>query len=184
MYRVAVIVGSLRLESINLRLARALAKLAEPQLLLEVVDLHAVPMYNEDLWQDPPAGVLQMKRDVEAADAVLFVTPEYNRGVPAVTKNALDWGTRPVEHNAWRGKPAAAIGASPGAIGTAVAQAQMRSLLVTCGLQVMGQPELYLSYKPGMIADDFSTTDPKTQSFLAAFLAKFEMWIARSTAGV
>ncbi len=179
MRQVAVVVGSLRRESINLRLARALAKLGEPQLQMKVVDLHDLPLYNEDLWEDPPAAVLRMKQEIDAAEAVLFVTPEYNRGIPAVTKNAIDWGTRPRDRTCWAGKPAAAIGTSPGPIGTAVCQSQVRDLLLVCGMAVMGQPEVYLAMKPGLIADDFSVTDAKTQEFLAGFLAKFEMWLSR-----
>lgn len=179
MRQIAVVVGSLRRESINLRLARALAKLGEPQLVLEVVDLHDLPLYNEDLWDDPPPAVARLKQAVEAAEGVLFVTPEYNRGIPAVTKNAIDWGTRPRDRNCWTDKPAAAIGTSPGPIGTAVAQAQVRDLLTVCGMRVMGQPEVYLAHKPGLIADDFSITDTKTQEFLAGFLARFEMWLSR-----
>jgi chromate reductase, NAD(P)H dehydrogenase (quinone) len=178
MKNVAVIVGSLRRESINLRLAKALAALAAGQLDCRIVDLADVPLYNDDLWADPPPGVLRLKQQVEAADAVLFVTPEYNRSLPAVTKNAIDWGTRPAGKNSWAGKPAAIVGTSPGAIGTAVAQAHLRGVLVGCGLALMGQPEVSLQTKPGLIADDFSVTDEKTRAYLAGFIAKFAAHIA------
>ncbi len=180
MHQVAVVVGSLRRESINLRLARALAKIGEPQLVLKVVDLHDVPLYNEDLWASPPAAVVRMKQEIEVADAVLFVTPEYNRGMPAVTKNAIDWGSRPRDRSCWVGKPAAAIGTSPGPIGTAVCQSQVRDVCTVCGMAVMGQPEVYLSMAPGLIADDFTITNDKTREFLAGFLAKFEMFVSRA----
>jgi chromate reductase len=173
MRKVAVVVGSLRRESINLRFARALSGLAEGRMALDIIDLSDVPMYNEDLWQQPPAGVLRLKRELDAADAVLFVTPEYNRSIPAVTKNVVDWGSRPRGQNSWAGKPAAIVGTSPGAIATAVAQAQLRSILVACGVNLLGQPEVYFQSKPGLIADDFSIADDKTRAFLAGFIAKF-----------
>lgn len=173
MHQVAVIVGSLRRESINLRFAKALAALAEPTLQFQLVDLADVPLYNEDLWQQPPESVLRVKREVAAADAVLFVTPEYNRSIPAVVKNVVDWGSRPYGQNSWAGKPGAIVGTSPGAIGTAVAQAQLRSILVGCGVNLLGQPEVYFQTKPGAIADDHSIGDDKTRQFLAGFIAKF-----------
>ena len=116
MHTVAVIVGSLRRESINLRFAKALAKLAEPTLAFRLVELGDVPLYNEDLWAHPPEGVTRLKRELEAADAVLFVTPEYNRGVPALVKNVIDWGSRPYGKNSWASKPGAIVGTSPGLI--------------------------------------------------------------------
>ena len=170
---VAVIVGSLRRESINLRFAKALAKLAESSLAFKLVELGDVPLYNEDLWANPPEGVTRMKREVEAADAVLFVTPEYNRGIPAVVKNVIDWGSRPYGKNSWANKAGAIVGTSPGAIGTAVAQSQLRAILVGCGVRLLGQPEVYFQTKPGLIGDDFTVTDARTGEFLAGFIAKF-----------
>ena len=173
MKKVAVIVGSLRRASVNLQFAQALAKLAEGQLGFEFVDLAAVPLYNEDLWSDPPAAVLALKQSVAAADGVLFVTPEYNRSMPAVTKNAIDWGTRPYGHNVWTGKRGALVGASPGAIGTAVAQSHLRSVLLGCGVALLAQPEVYFTARPGLIADDHTVTDEKTRAFLAGFITRF-----------
>ncbi|HWI10833.1 MAG TPA: NADPH-dependent FMN reductase [Burkholderiaceae bacterium] len=182
MRKVAVVVGSLRRESINLRFAKALSRLADGLMAFDITDLSDVPMYNEDLWHQPPAGVLRLKRELDAADAVLFVTPEYNRSIPAVTKNVVDWGSRPYGQNSWAGKPGAIVGTSPGAIGTAVAQAQLRSILVGCGVNLLGQPEVYFQTKPGLIADDFSTADDKTRAFLAGFVAKFADHIERLAA--
>ena len=179
---VAVIVGSLRRESINLRFAKALVKLAEPALAMELVDIADLPLYNEDLWQAPPEAVLRLKRTIEAADAVLFVTPEYNRGMPAVTKNVVDWASRPMGKSSWIGKPVAVVGTSPGGVGTAVSQSQLRHVLAICGVALMGLPEIYLQTKPGMIADDFSIPDPKTHDFLAGFVAKLAKHIARTAA--
>lgn len=173
MHTVAVIVGSLRRESINLRFAKALAQLAGPTLVFELVELADVPLYNEDLWANPPEGVTRLKREVDAADAVLFVTPEYNRGIPAVVKNVIDWGSRPYGKNSWANKAGAIVGTSPGSIGTAVAQSQLRAILVGCGVRLLGQPEVYFQTKPGLIGDDFTVTDAKTREFLAGFIAKF-----------
>ncbi len=172
MHTVAVIVGSLRRESINLRFAKSLAKLAEPSLTFKIVDLSDVPLYNEDLWATSPEGVMRLKREIEAADAVLFVTPEYNRSIPAVVKNVIDWGSRPFGKSSWPNQRVAVVGTSPGAIGTAVAQSQLRGILVGCGVRLMGQPEVYFQTRPGLIADDFSVTDEKTRGFLAGFVEK------------
>ena len=114
-----------------------------------------------------------MKDRVAAADAVLFVTPEYNRGAPAVLKNALDWGTRPWGANVWDGKLATVTGASPGAIGTAVAQHQLRTMLTAVGALVMGQPEVYLAFKTDLIDEEGNVTDESTRAFLQAYLDKF-----------
>ncbi|MET0209923.1 MAG: NADPH-dependent FMN reductase [Burkholderiaceae bacterium] len=182
MRNVAVVVGSLRRESINLQLAKALVKLAEPTLAMKLVDLADVPLYNEDLWQDPPAGVTRLKSEVAAADAVLFVTPEYNRGLPAVTKNVVDWGSRPYGKSIWPSKPGAIVGASPGAIGTAVAQSQLRGILVGCGVKLLGLPEIYFQMKPGVIGEDSTVTDERTRNFLAGFIEKFAAHIEQSAA--
>ena len=182
MHQVAVIVGSLRRESINLRFAKALAKLAEATLEFKLLELADVPLYNDDLWQAPPEAVLRLKREVGAADAVLFVTPEYNRSIPAVVKNVVDWGSRPYGKNSWAGKPGAIVGTSMGAIGTAVAQSHLRSVLVGCDVALMGAPEVYFQTKPGLIADDFTVTDEKSRAFLSSFIAKFASHIEHNAA--
>ncbi len=181
MHSVAVIVGSLRRESINRKFAEALARLAAGGLDFRFVEIGDLPLYNEDLWQDPPAGVLRMKRDVEAADAVLFVTPEYNRFFTPAIKNAIDWGTRPWGKNSWDAKPAATIGTSPGAIGTASAQAMLKGQLVACGMVVMGQPEMYFSWKADAFDADGNVTDEKTRGFFETWLARFAAWIAHTS---
>jgi chromate reductase len=184
MHKIAVIVGSLRRESINRRFAHALAALAGPAgLEFELVDLAEVPLYDEDLWQSPPASVLALKRAIEGAAAVLFVTPEYNRSIPAVVKNVVDWGTRPYGQNSWADKAGAIVGTSPGAVGTAVAQAHLRSVLVGCGVALLGQPEVYFVSKPGLISDTFEVTDAKSREFLAGFLAKFAQHVERIVNG-
>jgi chromate reductase len=179
MHKVAVLVGSLRRESINLKFAKALAKLARPKLDFTFVEIGDLPLYNEDLWQAPPASVLRLKADIAAADAVLFVTPEYNRSVPGVLKNAIDWGTRPWGQNSWAGKPASIIGTSPGNIGSALAQAHLGNILSHIGMLVLGQPEVFFVTKPGLIDEDGTVTDDTTRAFLEGYLAKFAAWIGR-----
>jgi chromate reductase len=177
MYTIAVLVGSLRRESINLKLAKALAKLGRAKFSFKFVELGDLPIYNEDLWQDPPAAVLRMKKDIEQSDAVLFVTPEYNRSIPPVIKNAIDWGTRPWGQNSWVGKPGSIVGTSPGNVGTAVAQTHLRSVAVILDLILMGQPEVYFVNKPGLIDENHDITDDTTREFLEGYLARFEVWI-------
>lgn len=180
MRKIAVIVGSLRQGSLNMRFAKALARLAEPRLDFNFVHLADVPMYNDDLWQSPPESVLRLKEEITSADAVLFVTPEYNRSIPALVKNTVDWVSRPMGKNCWALKPGAIVGTSPGAIGTAVAQAHLRSVLVGVGVNLMGQPEVYLVNKPGLISDAFEVTDEKTNAFLSGFIGKFAEHIERT----
>ncbi|CAN5277286.1 NADPH-dependent FMN reductase [soil metagenome] len=177
--RVAVIVGSLRRESINLKLAKALQKLEAPGCEFFFVEIGDLPHYNNDLWENPPAAVLRLKRDIESADAVMFVTPEYNRGIPGLVKDVIDWASRPFGKNSWLGKPAAIIGASSGRIGTAVAQSQLRSTLLVLDLAVMGQPETYVTVAPGLIAADFTVTDEAIRKILQKFLNSFADWIGK-----
>ena len=183
MYKIAVLVGSLRRDSVNRKFAKALAKLGQSKFTFNLVELGDLPIYNEDLWQDPPAAVLRLKRDIEQADAVLFVTPEYNRSIPAVIKNAIDWGTRPWGKNSWAGKPASVVGATPGTIGTAVAQAHLRTIAPMIEVVLMGQPEVYFVAKPGLIDENNDITDDTTREFLEGYLARFEAWIAQVSVG-
>lgn len=176
MHKVAVFVGSLRRDSHNRQLARALEKLGAERFHFVYPDLD-LPLYNDDQWSDPPAGVLQMKEEVVSADAVLFVTPEYNRSIPAVLKNAIDWASRPYGKNSWAGKAAAIVGTTPGAIGTAAAQAHLRSIIVTQDVYLMGQPEVYFTYRPGIFAEDSSVTDETARAFLQTFVDRFDKWI-------
>jgi chromate reductase len=180
MVKVAVIVGSLRHESINHRLALALKKLGRKQgLALSLVELGDLPHYNQDLWDDPPAAVTRLKRDVEAADAVIFVTPEYNRAPPGLVKDTIDWASRPYGKNSWAGKPAAVIGATPGKVGTAVAQSQLRSTLLVLDLAVMGQPEGYIQLAADSIDANHTVTDQAMLTFLEKWLAAFADWIGK-----
>lgn len=179
MFKVAVLVGSIRPNSTNLQFARALEKLAVGRLQFDFIDLSALPFYDDALWNDPPAAVLDLKDRIVAADAVLFVTPEYNRSIPGVLKNAIDWPSRPYGESVWEGKPAAIVGATGGAIGTAAAQAHLRSILVVLGLALMGRPEVYQTLKPGMIDDNFLNTDERTRVFLTKWVDAFVTWIGK-----
>ena len=176
MKNIVVIVGSLRRQSINHQYAKALEKLAAGQFHCHFVNTD-LPLYNDDLWASPPAEVTALKDAIKAADGVLIVSPEYNRSIPAVTKNAVDWASRPYGQNAWAGKPVAITGASNGSQGTAVMQSQLRSTLVILGTAVMGDPEVYLTFKPDLLDGDYNVTNEGTAKFLKGFLDKFDAWI-------
>lgn len=180
-HTVAVLVGSLRRASINRTLAKALGRLGQGRLDFRFVEIGDLPLYNDDLWQDgkAPAPVERFKSQVESADAVLLVTPEYNRAVPGVLANALDWGSRPYGMSVWAGKPATCCGASPGAIGTAAAQVHLKAQMATLGMVTMGQPELYLSYKADQFLDDGEVSDEGTRAFLHRFVEAFAAHLDR-----
>ena len=177
MYKVAVVVGSLRKESFNRKLALALDKLKHDNLQLLITKIDDVPLYNQDLDTDLPSAVVRLKNDIKTADAVLFVTPEYNRSIPGVLKNIIDWGTRPFGQNCWTGKPTGIIGTSPGVIGTAVAQSHLRSILTAISVPLLGSPEVYLVHKEELIDKDFNITNPDTAKFLNGYLERFNDWI-------
>jgi chromate reductase len=180
MKSVAVLVGSLRRESFNRRFAQALGRLAADRLDFRFVEIGDLPLYNEDLWSaEPPAPVMRMKGEVEACDAVLFVTPEYNRYFSPAIKNAIDWGTRPWGRNSWEAKPAAVTGASPGTLGSAAAQSTLKGLLVVCDMVVMGQPEVYFAYKPELFDAEGEFADDKTRALLNGWADRFAGWIDR-----
>lgn len=179
MKNVVVLLGSLSGNSINKTLVKAIEKLADGRLRFDYLDIAALPFYNNDLWDNPPAAVTELKRRVEAADAVLIVTPEFNRSFPGIIKNALDWGSRPYGQSSWTGKPLALAGASVGAIGTAAVQSQLRSVLPVLGFVVMGQPEVYFQFQPGLIDEHHEITDDQTRAFLAGFVDSFISWIDR-----
>ncbi|RYY79075.1 MAG: NAD(P)H-dependent oxidoreductase [Moraxellaceae bacterium] len=180
MANISIIVGSLRRDSINLKVARALIKLAAQEKLphhLNLVDIGGLPLYNEDLWDGIPSTVTDFKNSIKTSDAVLFVTPEYNRSVPSPLKNALDWGSRPNKDNSWGTKPVAMLGASPGQLGTAVAQSHLRVILMTLNTRLMAQPEIYLKFEDGMIDNNNEIASERTRQYLLKFLNTFNEWI-------
>lgn len=176
-YKIAVFVGSLRKESINRQLAHALEKLAGDRASFEYIKIDDIPLYNQDHDKQFPAQGTRMKGQVRAADAVLFVTPEYNRSIPGVLKNAIDTASRPYGDNAFAGKPAAVIGSSIGAIGSALAQQHLRNVLVFVNLAVMAQPEAFVHYKEGLIEADGTISNEGTRKFLQDYMGAFLDWI-------
>jgi chromate reductase len=179
---VAVIVGSLRKASYNRKMAHALAALAPAALKLSIVEINALALYNEDADAQPPEPWVAFRQRVAASDAVLFVTPEYNRSVPGVLKNAIDVGSRPYGKSAWDGKPGAIISVSPGAIGAFGANHHLRQSLVFLNVPTMQQPEAYIGGAAQLFAADGSIANPGTREFLQKFLQAFERWIAKNKA--
>ncbi|ALG08763.1 NADPH-dependent FMN reductase [Kibdelosporangium phytohabitans] len=179
-HRVGYVVGSLSERSINRRLAKALARLAPHGLELVEIPINELPLYNHDYDGDYPEAGTQLKEAIESSDAILFVTPEYNRSIPGALKNAIDWATRPWGTNSLDGKPAAVIGASIGAISTAVAQQHLKSILAFTNSPVLGQPEAYIQFSDGLITEDGEVTNETTAEFLTLFLTAFAGHIKRN----
>lgn len=177
MFNVAVVVGSLRKDSINRAFAEALAKLGRPELNLRIVEIGDLPLYSQDHEADMPGPARRLKAEIDAADAVLLVTPEHNRSFSTALKNAIDWASRPYGQSSWAGKPVAIAGASLGPIGTAVAQQHLRTVLGHLDAAILGQPEVFFTAKPGAIDADGTFTDESTRQFLRGFLDRFRGWI-------
>lgn len=176
---VAVFVGSLRREAFSGKMARVLVGLAPESLRLTIVEIGQLPLYNQDYDDDgnPPAAYTAFRQRIRAADAVLFVTPEHNRSVPAALKNALDVGSRPYGHNAWDGKPAAVVSVSPGAIGGFGANHHLRQSLVFVNVPAMPQPEAYVGHAAGLFDAAGHLTNDGTREFLRTFMAAFAAWV-------
>lgn len=181
MKNIAVIVGSLRKDSWNKRLALAMEVLAKDIWKVTYADIGALPHYNEDLWPNPPAAVGAFKQLVESSDGVLIVSPEYNRAMPGVLKNALDWASRPSGKSSLKHKPVAFLGASPGPAGTLVAQSNLRAVIGPSGGIPMQQPEMYVTAKDGMFDANHVITDEKTRAGVQKHIDAFDAWIARLT---
>ena len=176
-YRIAVVVGSLRRDSFNRQLAGALAKLAPQGLEFTQVRIDDQPLYNQDDDPAQPEPVRRLKSEISAAQGVLFVTPEYNRSIPGVLKNAIDNASRPYGQSAWAGKPAAVIGMSVGAIGTAIAQQHLRNVLAYLDMPTLGQPEMFLQNKPGFFDASGAVANNDTKQFLQKFLERFAAFV-------
>ncbi len=176
---VAVLLGSLRRDSYNRRLMLAVERLAPPPLLFQQVRIDDLPLYSQDFDDDYPPNARRLKNDIQSAQALLFVTPEYNRSVPGALKNAVDIGSRPKGTNSFAGKPAAVIGASTGAIGTAIAQHHLRSSLHFLDVPTLGQPEVYLQFRDEIIAPDGTVTNASTRTFLQRFVDAYAAWVER-----
>ncbi|KQY57552.1 MULTISPECIES: NADPH-dependent FMN reductase [unclassified Nocardioides] len=178
-HTVGHLIGSLSKDSINRRLATALIKLAPDNLTFEEVVIKDLPLYNRDLDVDYPPAARALKDHLSRVDAMLFVTPEYNRDIPGSLKNAIDWASRPYGKNSFSRKPSAVIGASVGAIGTAVAQQNLRSVLSFCDSPQMNSPEAYIQFTDGLVDDDGNVTNPATEEFLRGFMANFGEFVTR-----
>ena len=174
--RIGVLVGSLRADSHNRKLALALARMA-PQHTFEHIAIDRVPLYNQDHDSAPSEAVTTLKRNIEAADALLFVTPEYNRSVPGVLKNAIDAASRPYGKNSFAGKPAGAIGVSLGALGTSMAQQHLRNVLATLDVPTLGQPEAFIQYTPELFGADGTVAKESTAKFLDRWLQRYLAWV-------
>lgn len=180
-HKLAVVVGSNRRESINRQLAQALTRLGADAFEATFVKIDDLPMYNQDNEQPVPANVARFKGEIEAADAVLFVTPEHNRSIPAVLKNAIDWGSRPWGQSSWPGKPAAIIGAAAGGISTAVAQGHLRSILSSISAMHLFGGETYIQFKPELIDAESNVTDDSVRTFLKTFIDNFAAFAGKFT---
>ena len=178
-FTVGYFVGSLSSTSINRLLATALTKLAPKELTFSELVFKDLPLYSQDHDKKFPPVAQAFKDAIVAADAVLFVTPEYNRSIPGALKNAIDWASRPYGTNAFTRKPSAVIGASPGKIGTAVAQQHLRSILSFCNSPQMNAPEAYIQFTPGLIGQDGTVSEPTTEEFLQNFMKEFHLFISR-----
>ena len=178
-FSVGYFVGSLAKASLNRKLATALTRLAPPSLELREISIRDLPLYSYDYDKEfPPAGKA-LKDALSQVDAVLFVTPEYNRSIPGALKNAIDWASRPWGTNSFARKPSAIIGTSPGKIGTAVAQAHLRSILAFCNSPLMNAIEAYIEFTPGLITDDGEVTVDSTREFLANYMNEYHAYITR-----
>ena len=178
-YSVGYFVGSLSVHSINRTLSKALIRLAPDDMEFTEIVIKDLPLYNRDLDADYPPVAREFKQQLNAVDALLFVTPEYNRSVPGALKNALDWASRPWGANALTGKPSGVIGASSGAIGTALAQQSLRGTLAFSNAPQMTAPEAYIHMTPGLIAEDGRVTNEGTEEFLRMYMSEFHDFVLR-----
>jgi chromate reductase, NAD(P)H dehydrogenase (quinone) len=177
--QIAVIVGSNRRDSLNRKLAEALAKLAAGKFEPKFVRIDDLPMYNQDHEGNLATQVVRFKDELAKADGVLIVTPEHNRSIPTVLKNAVDWGTRPWGKNNWAGKPIAIAGTSPGALGAALAQSHLRQVLSGSLSAFLFGGEIYITYKEGLIDDQGNVADEGTKKFLQGFVDGFVAFVTR-----
>ena len=180
-YSIAVLVGSLRKESLNAKLAAALARLAPPELSFQRVQIGDLPLYNQDDDASPAPSVVRLKGQVAAAQGVLFVTPEYNRSIPGVLKNAIDHGSRPYGRSVWAGKPAGVAGISPGAPGTSMAQQHLRNMLAYLDMPTLSQPEVFLQYKEGLF-DAAGDIGEASRGFLQGWMDRYVAFLRRNAA--
>jgi chromate reductase len=175
--KIAVFVGSLRKESFNRKMAKALTALAPESLKLEIIEIGGLPIYNEDLEDNPPAAWAEFRERLTKFDGVLFVTPEYNRSVPGVLKNAIDVGSRPYGKSVWDGKPGAVMSVSPGAIGGFGANHHLRQSLVFLNVPTMQQPEAYIGNAANLFDEGGNLANDSIREFAAKYIHAFAAWV-------
>jgi chromate reductase len=180
-YQIAVVVGSLRKDSLNRKLANAVVKLAPPEFSFTFVDIGNLPLYNQDDDTNQTESVMRLKAEILASQGILFVTPEYNRSIPGVLKNAIDHASRPYGQSAWTGKPAGVLGISAGPIGTALAQQHLRNILAHMDVPTLGQPEAFIQAKEGLF-DETGNIGPASRKFLQSWMDRYIEWVKRHTA--
>lgn len=178
-YTIGVICGSIAASSINRRLARALIKLAPDALQCSFIEIDQLDLYDRDRDDAYPPEAIELKRAIGEADGILIVTPEYNRSIPGALKNAIDWASRPYGDNALNRKPVGIIGTSPGAIGTAVGQQHLKTIMSFCNAPMMNEIEAYVQYKDGLVDDDDNVTVDSTKEFLTTYMASFDDFVRR-----
>jgi chromate reductase len=180
-YNIAVVVGSIRKESFNRKLATAIAKLAPPEFSFKQVQIGDLPLYNQDDDASPADSVKRLKCEITDSQGLLFVTAEYNRSIPGVLKNAIDHASRPYGQSAWAGKPAGVIGVSVGATGTSMAQQHLRNVLSYLGAPALGQPEIFIQAKDGLF-DEAGDIGPASRKFLQNWMDQYVAWVKKLAA--
>jgi chromate reductase len=177
--RIAVVIGSLRKDSINKKLATALAALGPQDFSFEHISIDDLPPFNQDDEKQPAESVKRLKSEISASQGVIFVTPEYNRSIPGVLKNAIDHASRPYGQSAWAGKPAGVIGCSGGAIGTALAQQHLRNICAYLDMPTLQQPEAFIQFKEGLVDEKGNVTVEATKQFLQKWMDAYVAWVKR-----
>jgi chromate reductase len=180
-YQIAVVVGSLRKDSFNRKLANAIVKLAPPDFSFKQVQIGDLPLYNQDDDASPADSVKRLKREITDSQGLLFVTAEYNRSIPGVLKNAIDHASRPYGQSAWAGKPAGVVGVSVGAIGTSLAQQHLRNVLAYLDVPTLGQPEVFIQAKDGMF-DETGNIGADSRKFLQNWMDRYVPWVKKHAA--
>jgi chromate reductase, NAD(P)H dehydrogenase (quinone) len=177
-YQIAVVVGSLRKDSFNQKLASAIVKLAPSEFSFKKSHLGDLPLYNQDDDANPAESAKRLKNEIKSAQGLLFVTPEYNRSIPGVLKNAIDHASRPYGQNAWAGKPAGVLGVSIGAMGTAMAQQHLRNVLAYLDVPTLGQPEAFIHVKDGLFDED-GNIGADSKQFLQSWMDRYVAWVKK-----
>ena len=181
-YQIAVVIGSLRRDSFNRQLANAIVKLAPTEFSFKQLEIGDLPLYNQDDDANPAEAVKRLKAEILSAQGVLFVTPEYNRSMPGVLKNAIDHASRPYGQSAWAGKPAGVLGISIGAIGTAIAQQHLRNSLAYLDMPTLGQPEAFVQVRDGLFDGAGGIGNPDTKKFLQGWMDRYVAWVKKHAA--